>query len=134
MLSRAGDMDARRAAFGGGSAGPLLLDTYKQSAQTMKTPISDLHPFARFRREQRFNSTPIGAFYVWLEDQYREASALYNAESFRMKSAAEAGLADWDKAAERAELAAQVIREVEQSIRHIEAFREVMHEHRPSNA
>jgi gamma-glutamyl phosphate reductase len=100
----------------------------------MKTPISDLHPFARFRREQRFNSTPIGAFYVWLEDQHREASALYNAESFRMKSAAEAGLADWDKAAERAEMAAQVIREVEQSIRHIEAFREVMHEHRPSNA
>jgi hypothetical protein len=27
-----------------------------------------------------------------------------------------------------------VIREIEQSIRHIEAFREVMHEHRPSHA
>lgn len=100
----------------------------------MKTPISDLHPFARFRREQRFNSTPIGAFYVWLEDQHREASALYNSETLRMKAASEAGSSDWDKAGERAELAAQVIRDIEQSIRHIEAFREVMHEHRPSNA
>lgn len=100
----------------------------------MKTPISDLHPFARFRREQRFMSTPIGAFHVWLEDQHREASNLLTCESLRMKSAVEAGLADWDKAAERAELAAQVIREIEQSIRHIEAFREVMHEHRPSHA
>jgi gamma-glutamyl phosphate reductase len=98
--------------------------------QTMKTPISDLHPFARFRREQRFMATPIGAFHVWLEDQHRDASALLASESLRMKSAAEAGSADWDKASERAELAAQVIREIEQSIHHIEAFREVMHERR----
>jgi hypothetical protein len=100
----------------------------------MKTPISDPHPFARFRREQRFMSTPIGAFWIWLDDQRREASDLLDAETERAKVASEAGLNDWDKAAERAELAAQVIREVEQSIRHIEAFREVMHERRPSNA
>ena len=101
----------------------------------MKTPFSDPHPLHQFKQQQRFISTPIGAFRMWLEDQYREASALYTSESLRMKSAADAGLADWDKAAERAELAAQVIQEIEQSIKHLEAFREVMqHEHRPFHA
>lgn len=92
----------------------------------MKTPFSDLHPFARFRREQRFMSTPLGAFYVWLEDQHREASAFYAAESLAMKTASQAGAADCDKLAERAELASQVIRDIERSIQHIEAFRGVM--------
>jgi hypothetical protein len=100
----------------------------------MKTPFTDPHPFARFRREQRFMSTPLGAFRIWLDDQRREASDLLDAESERAKAASEAGLIDWDKAAERAELAAQVIREIDQSMRHIEAFREVMHEHRNPSA
>ena len=126
MLSRAGDMDARRAAFGGGSAGPLLLDTYKQSAQTMKTPISDPRPLHQFKQQQRFTNTPLGAFRFWLEEQLREASAFYAAESLAMKTASQAGAPDWDKAAERAELAAQVIRDIERSIQHIEAFKGVM--------
>lgn len=100
----------------------------------MKTPVLDLHPFARFRREQRFMSTPIGAFQIWLQDQRREASGLLDAETQRAKAASEAGLPDWDKAAERAELAAQVLQEIDQSMRHIEAFREVMHEHRNPTA
>lgn len=100
----------------------------------MKTPVFDLHPFARFRREQRFMSTPIGAFQIWLQDQRREASGLLDAETQRAKAASEAGLPDWDKAAERADLAAQVLQEIDQSMRHIEAFREVMHEHRNPTA
>lgn len=83
----------------------------------MKTPYSDHHPFARFRREQRFMSTPLGAFHVWLEDQHREASEMLSSEF-----------------SERVTLAAQVVQEIEQTIRHIEAFREVMHEHRNPSA
>lgn len=69
---------------------------------------------------------------MWLDDQLREASAFYAAESLAMKTACEAGAADWDKAAERAELAAQVIRDIERSIQHIEAFRGVM-QHEQNN-
>lgn len=98
----------------------------------MKTLIFDSHPFARFRREQRFMSTPLGAFQIWLEDQRREASVLLDAETERSKAAYEAGLPDSDKAAERAELAARVIREIDQSMRHIEAFRGVM-QHEQNN-
>lgn len=36
--SRTGAMDAPRAAFGAGLAGPLLLDTYKQLLQTRFWP------------------------------------------------------------------------------------------------
>ncbi len=126
MPGRASNMDAPRAAFGAGLAGPLLLDTYKQFAQTMKTPISDPHPLHQFKQQQRFVNTPLGAFRHWLEEQLREASAFYAAESLAMKTASQAGAPDWDKAAERAELAAQVIRDIERSIQHIEAFKGVM--------
>lgn len=108
------------------SGGASVLDTYKQSAQTMKTPVLDPHPLHQFKQQQRFVNTPLGAFRHWLEEQLREASAFYAAESLAMKTASQAGASDCDKAAERAELAAQVVRDIERSIQHIEAFKGVM--------
>ena len=108
------------------SGGASVLDTYKQLLQTMKNPTSDPHPLHQFKQQQRFVNTPLGAFRHWLEEQLREASAFYAAESLAMKTASEIGAVDWDKAAERAELAAQVVRDIERSIQHIEAFRGVM--------
>lgn len=92
----------------------------------MKTPVLDPHPLHQFKQQQRFTNTPIGAFRLWLEEQLREASAFYAAESLAMKTASQAVEPDWDKSAERAELAAQVIRDIERSIQHLEAFRGVM--------